>query len=191
MDKQELNSCLKKFYVSCRKQDGSHYKKTSIKAIRAAVDRFLRDKHKKTFSIVTDPEFKGANAVLDAFVKDLRKTGKIAGTVHKKSITREQIHCLFEKGQLGPADSKDPVQLQQTAWFYITCFFGKHGRENQRSLRKDSFTLRVTEGREYYEIDRALPGSLLPTKNHQGGINDDEDESDGRCLLFLIHQGAQ
>ena len=52
--KQELNSCRKKFYVSCRKQDGSHYKKTSIKAIRAAVDRFLRDKHKKTFSIVTD-----------------------------------------------------------------------------------------------------------------------------------------
>ena len=64
----------------------------------------------------------------------------------------------------------------------VTCSFGKPGRENQQSLKKDSCALRVTEGREYYEIDRALHGSLLPTKNHQGGINDDEDESDGRCL---------
>ena len=63
-------------------------------------------------------------------MKDLRKAGKIAGTVHKKSITREQIHCLFVKGQLGPADSKDSVKLQQTAWFYITSFFGKHDRDN-------------------------------------------------------------
>ena len=117
-------------------------------------------------------------------MKDLRKTGKIAGTVHNKSITREQIRCLFEKGQLGPADSKDPVQLQQTAWFYITCFFGKRGRENQRSLRKDSFTLRVTEGREYYEIDRALPGSL-PVNEKPLMMTKTKVMAD--VLLFLIH----
>ena len=116
MEKTGIKQLLKKFYFSCRKQDGSHHKKTSIKSIGAAVDRFLKDKHKKTFSIVINPEFKGADAVLDALVKDLRKTDKIDGTVPKRSTTREQIHCLFDKGQLGPADSEDPIQLQQTAW---------------------------------------------------------------------------
>ena len=46
--------------------------------------------------------------------------------------------------------------------------------------------MRVTEGREYYEIDRARPGSssLLPMKNHQGGMNDHKDESDSKCFAF-------
>ena len=44
MNKEELNSCLKEFYVSCRKQDGSYYKKTSIKDIRAAINRHLKKK---------------------------------------------------------------------------------------------------------------------------------------------------
>ena len=42
MSKQELNDCLKSFYTSARKQDGSYYKTSSMKSIRAALDRFLR-----------------------------------------------------------------------------------------------------------------------------------------------------
>ncbi|CAH3187283.1 unnamed protein product, partial [Porites lobata] len=39
MSKQELNDCLKSFYTSARKQDGSYYKTSSMKSIRAAIDR--------------------------------------------------------------------------------------------------------------------------------------------------------
>ncbi|CAH3135719.1 unnamed protein product [Porites lobata] len=92
MSKQELNDCLKSFYTSARKQDGSYYKTSSMKSIRAAIDRFLRSPpHGKQFSIIGDPAFTEANQVLDAFAKDLRKTGKIAGVVHKKPITKQQI----------------------------------------------------------------------------------------------------
>jgi len=60
-----------------------------MKSIRAAIDRFLRSPpHCKQFSIIGDPAFTEANQALDAFVKDLRKTGKIAGVVHKKPITK-------------------------------------------------------------------------------------------------------
>ena len=45
--------------------------KTTMKAIRAAIERFLKKKLNKGFSIVGDPTFTEANAVLDAFVKDL------------------------------------------------------------------------------------------------------------------------
>ena len=39
---EELNACLKNFYTSARKQDGQFYKSSSLKAIRAAIDRYPR-----------------------------------------------------------------------------------------------------------------------------------------------------
>ena len=42
MDMEELNACLKSLYTSAQKQDGSFYKKTPLKSIRAAIKRFLR-----------------------------------------------------------------------------------------------------------------------------------------------------
>ena len=133
MSKQELNDCLKSSYTSARKQDGSYYKTSSMKSIRAAIDRFLRSPpHCKQFSIIGDPAFTEANQVLDAFVKDLRKTGKLAGVVHKKPIAKQQIQRLYECGELGPANSTNPAQLQRTVWFYLVLYFGQRGRENQR-----------------------------------------------------------
>ena len=57
MNKEELNACLKSFYTSARKQDGQFYKSSSLKAIRAAIDRYLRmPPHSKQFSIVASDE---------------------------------------------------------------------------------------------------------------------------------------
>ena len=124
MSLQELNECLKCFYVSACQKDGSFYKKSSMLSIRAAIDRFLREPpNSKPFSITAHPAFAEANKVLDAFVKSLRKSGKIAGAVHKESMTEEHIQQLFESGELGPADSKDPAQLMKTAWLYMSLFW--------------------------------------------------------------------
>ena len=107
MSKEELNECLKCFYTSARKKDGTYHKNTSMKSIRAAIDRFLRSPpHNKPFSIISDAVFTGANKVLDAFVKDLRRTGKVAGIVHKKAVSKDQIQRLFESGELGRSTVK-------------------------------------------------------------------------------------
>ena len=76
-------------------------------------------------------------------MKSLRKSGKIAGTVHKESMTEEHIlfQQLFESGELGPADSKDPAQLMETASLYVCLCFEKRGRENQRALRPNMLIL--------------------------------------------------
>ena len=42
MSKEELNICLKCFYTSARKKDGTYNKSSSTKSIRAAIDRFHR-----------------------------------------------------------------------------------------------------------------------------------------------------
>ena len=180
MNKEELNACLKSFYTSARKQDGKFYKSSSLKAIRAAIDRHLRmPPHSKQFSIVVDPAFTEANKILDAFVKDLRKSGKISGIVHKKAISKQQVEKLFQSGELGPADTKDPAQPR-----------GRRGRENQRDMKPAMLALRATpQGEEYFELNREFPGSLPAMKNHQGGLSDAEDESDAK--IFALPESAK
>ena len=184
MERSELCQCLRKFYVSLRKKDGTYYKVSSLKSIRAAIERFLRSPpHNKVWSIIGDPEFKEANATLDAFAKDARRSGKVGGIVHKNPITKEQIQQLYNENQLGPADSQNPAQLLHTTWFYISLFFGNRGRENQRLINRDMLILRETPlGRRYFELNRDTPGAVLATKNHQGGLHDADDESDGKMF---------
>ena len=96
MNKVELNACLKSFYTSARKQDGQFYKSSSLKSIRAAIDRYFRwPPHSKKFSIVADPAFAEANKILDPFVKELRKIGKnkwcSAQKSHHQTASRQAL----------------------------------------------------------------------------------------------------
>ena len=96
MEVTEMNNCLSKFYLSARKQDGSHYKKTSLLSIRAALDRYLRSPPiNKKFSICDTIQFNEANKALNSYLKHLASTGKIAGTVHKNPLTAEVVQKLF------------------------------------------------------------------------------------------------
>ena len=110
MTKQELNACLKSFYTCTRKHDGQFYKSSSLKSIHAAIDRYLCSPPRfKQLSIFATAAFTEANKILDAFVKAVRKSGKISSMVHKKAMSKQQTQKLFESGELGPADTKDPA----------------------------------------------------------------------------------
>jgi len=53
--KEELNVCLKCFYTSAQKKDGTYYKSSSTKSVRATIDHFLRTPpHNKLFSTISD-----------------------------------------------------------------------------------------------------------------------------------------
>ena len=90
---------------------------------------------------------------------------------------------MFEEEELVNYDSTNPAKLQQTVWFYISLLFGKRGRENQHAMKKYMLAARETpSGEKYYEMCRELPGAVLATKNHQGGLSDGEDSSDGKIF---------
>ena len=75
-----MNNCLSKFFLSARKQEGSHYKKTSLLSIRAALDRYLRSPPlNKKFSICDGIQFNEANKALNSYLEHLASTGKILG----------------------------------------------------------------------------------------------------------------
>ena len=144
--------------------------------------------HSKQFSIVADPAFTEANKILDAFVKEPRKSGKISGVVHKKAISKQQVEKLFQSGELGPAYTKDPAHLQRTAWFYLGIYFGRRDRENQRDMKHAMLALRATpQGEEYLELNREFTGSLPAMKNYQGGLSEAEiRQMPGEKLLVPI-----
>ena len=73
----------------------------------------------------------------------------------------------------------------QTVWFYISLYFGKRGRENQREMKKSMLRLRNTgAGEEYFELNKDKPGTVLLSKNHTGCLDGTEDHSDGK--IFAI-----
>ena len=150
-----MNNCLAKFYLSARKQVGSHYKKTSLLSIRAALDRYLRSPSlNKKLTICDGIQFNEVNKALNSYLKHLASTGKIARTIHKNPLTAEIIQKLFEAGELASAETKNPRALLQTTWFYVS-LSGKRGRENQSLMKKTMLRLAVTaSGEEYFELNK-------------------------------------
>ena len=83
------------FYVSVRQTNGEPFKVSSLKAIRAAIDRYLKQAPiNKPWSIVRDNEFKKANDTLNAVCKNLMKGGKVGPVVHKTPIRSEQLKVV-------------------------------------------------------------------------------------------------
>ena len=90
---------------------------------------------------------------------------------------------MFTSGQLGEANSKDPLQLLRTAWLYLTLYFENRGRENPSKLTKEMLVLQTTpQGRRYCELRR---DALMSTKNHQRGLNHSRDESNGKIFELI------
>ena len=99
MEKEELNECLTMFYAAVRREDGTEFKVSSLKAIRAAIDRYLRQPpNNKPWSIVGDSAFQKCNKVLNAICKQMMQDGKVGPTIHKNPITSEQLQLLTKQG---------------------------------------------------------------------------------------------
>ena len=168
MTPQQLNMACKSFICPQKKRDGTFYNKKSLTAIRAALDRHLRSPPlNKPFSIIGDPLFTEANKTLSNYLKTLSKLrGDIAPTAHKQALTKEVAEKLYDEGELVEFDTLNLGNLQQTAWFSISLFLGKTGRENHHTMKT---------GEEYYEVSNER-GAVLATKNHQSGLDDQDDE---------------
>ena len=93
----DSNKCLEKFYISARKQDGRHNKK-SLTSICAALDHNLQNPpYSRPFFIFGDRLFSGANKTLNN-LKTLSKTNEIVPNVHKSPLQRITLkNCLKKR----------------------------------------------------------------------------------------------
>ena len=133
-------------------------------------------------------QFNEANRALNSYLKHLANKG----TVHKNPLTAEVVQKLFEAGELACAETKSPLALLQTTWFYVSLYLGNRGRENQSLTKKSMLRLMVTAtSKEFIELNKAEPGAVLSTKNQMGGIDGSEDHRDGKIFSCLVPKDAR
>ena len=151
--------------MSICQKDGSHFKVSSLKAIRVAIGRYLhQNPHNKPWSIVGDREFNKASETLNAVCKDMLKRGQVSPVVHKALITSKQLQKLYQSQKLGEATTTNPMRLLQTAWFYVPLYFDKCGRESQMLC-----LCQPPEGRQYCRLEcsyKFIPNSDQRLQGH-------------------------
>jgi integrase len=164
----DLAKHLYRFYGEARTKDGETYSKSSMRGIRAAINRHMRNKH-RNIDLVKDSEFSEANMVFDGYLKEIRREGKDTSK-HHDTLTDADWKKLHESEAL---KIDNPTGLQKKVFVDIVTHFGRRGREGLRWLKKNSFLLLTDEnGKEYYE-----PAYKELTKNDNGLMKDDIEYS--------------
>ncbi|XP_069134253.1 uncharacterized protein KIAA1958-like [Argopecten irradians] len=162
LSESDLCTLLKDFFTNVRNKKGELYSKSSICAIRQGIRRYLQEPpHNKTFDIINDPVFKGANQVFISMLKMTRAEGK--GTVtHKKAIPAGDLQKLYSHPRAFNTDV--PKGLLNKITFEIIFFFCRRGRENIRELKPSDFQVKTDDNEQRY----ICKTTSEKTKNHTG-----------------------
>ena len=104
----QLDQNLRRFYAEARTKKGKDYSKSTLLGFRHSIERFLNaPPFSRGLQISTDPRFARSNLMLDAQIKNLKRSGK-------------EIKCLAQtcyRGRRPPeAEIKWSVVLVVTAF---------------------------------------------------------------------------
>ncbi|XP_078371359.1 uncharacterized protein KIAA1958-like [Oculina patagonica] len=161
----ELDQILRRFYAEARAKDGELYGRSSLLAIRNAIERFLNNPpHNRGMKITKGEAFQLSNKMLNSKIKVQKKDGK-ENVKHKPTIPPGDLRKLSASSVI---HGGTPLGLLRNVWFNTSLYWCRRGREGQRELRHDSFVFEVDEDGRLYarmNVDEA-------TKNHPGGIVD-------------------
>ena len=161
----ELDQILRRFYAEARAKDGELYGRSSLLAIRNAIERFLNNPpHNRGIKITKGEAFQLSNKMLNSKIKVQKKDGK-ENVKHKPAIPPGDLRKLSASSVI---HGGTPLGLLRNVWFNTSLYWCRRGREGQRELRSDSFVFEVDEDGRLYarmNVDEA-------TKNHPGGIVD-------------------
>ena len=166
----ELADILKKFYVEVRRQDGSVYQRSSIRGMRAAIHRFIREPpySRMDLSLFRDNSaFDEANDILDAQLRVLKKRGELKATRHYPPICSSDLEKIGRFIKTTLDEPIDATNLTLAGWFILTFHLGLRGREMQLELRKQDLLFSKNEnGKEIVELSTSFA-----QKNHAGSLS--------------------
>ena len=160
-------------------KNGTFFKVAFLKAIRAAIDRYLRQApNNKPWSIVGDPEFSMANKTFNAVCINMMKWGKISPVVHKQPVTREQLQQLFNTGQLGEAETTDFVSTPPNGLvLHHTVFWQERTRKSTKIVEanvgssrnsQQNKILRTSEGLTWGNVGNKEPSRRSRRQRRRG-----------------------
>ena len=109
----ELDKLLSHFFITVRKNDGTHYEPDTLTSFQRSIDRHLTQDLQKTYSIPRDKVFTSSREALKAARKHLKSEGKGNKPNAADALEPADMEQLWSSGALGDTD---PVTLQQTLW---------------------------------------------------------------------------
>ena len=125
----------------------SHYKNSSLKSGRAALNRYFKANF--GLDIILNDKFICANEIFQAVTKQGKQQG-CGETKSKLAISDpyySKLTTYFLNNMRGEPSAK---KLQEFVLFNIIYYCGRCGRENLRSMTKDTFSIKKdTDNREY------------------------------------------
>ncbi|CAC5377313.1 unnamed protein product [Mytilus coruscus] len=165
MDAETMNTCLHRFVVEVRKQDGLEYPPKSLYYIICGLLRHLRDEeiHDKNFLNENDIRFAVFRKVLNAKMKELASRGLGSITKQADPITKEDEEQIWNSGVFGCDNS---VALQNTVFFYNCKLFGMRGYDEHRNLECEQFSIGFDGSKS-----RFIHFTGRTSKTFSGGLN--------------------
>lgn len=182
IEDSQLPSILENFYTEVRRknlkenaQEDTMYSNTTLRAIRAALNRYFKEK--KGIDITSNSAFIKANELFTGVQKINKEEGR--GTIkHKEIITQAdlvKLNIYFEQNMDGPPN---PKLLQEYVLFNIIYYMGRRGRENLRSMTKNTFKIATDEEGQRY-IFQAVDEA---DKNH----NEVDNEASNQARIYEV-----
>ncbi|XP_006823554.1 uncharacterized protein LOC102801427 [Saccoglossus kowalevskii] len=93
---EDLNNVLRQFYAEMRSQAGEKYGRSSLGAVRAAINRLINSPpYNRNLNIMQDREFNTANKTFKGLIKQLKIEG-LDKVEHKIAICRDDLKKLVD-----------------------------------------------------------------------------------------------
>ncbi|XP_077862421.1 uncharacterized protein LOC144344213 [Saccoglossus kowalevskii] len=106
----EIAAILRRLYAEARSRDGERYSKSSLSRMRAAINRCLNSPpYHRNINIIQDTEFKAANNIFTALIKQFKADG-LDKTCHKTPIITFNLRKLTSSTS-GVMSTSDPLSL--------------------------------------------------------------------------------
>jgi endo-1,4-beta-D-glucanase Y len=135
-DVVKLNEVLRHFYMNARKQDSDHYKATSFKNIRHALNRHLQGvPYNRKMDIIKETTFSDANVCFKAALAELKRIGK-GSVVHHPVINEPDRKKLYESISMS-LDA--PEAILNKVQFDIRLYLCRTSQENMYGMTKSTF----------------------------------------------------
>ena len=154
IDTAQLPDILKDWFFNICRTDDDDYKVSTMKCARAALNRYFKET--RGLNIIEHPDFTQVCEYFKGIIKDHRAKG-LGKTDSKPPMEPEDMeklqHHFVSKTQVNPPC---PRSLQQIIVFNVIYSLGRHGHENLREMKKNTFAIKKDgQGKKYIiqEVD--------------------------------------
>ena len=169
-DPKLLCSCLCKYVMETRKENGQPYPPKTLFNLLSGLQRYIRENKANPFNILDQKkgDFLPLHNVMDSFFRQLHSEGIGTNPQQSSIISIEEEDLLWRKGVMGVSN---PKQLLHAVFYYCGLYFCLRGGDEHRALKFSQFVrLVVPDPENPGESTVCYEYTEHGSKNNLGGV---------------------